>query len=328
MAIKKKSKHFLFHFLLKEFRHAKLKYGHFLVAVSGGKDSIALLALLIELKSVIFQKLSVVHVHHGSHYKQQKKFQDTALKVVKNFCQKNNIDFYTNKKKPTKENHSEDFLRKYRYKIFNYYFKKISADYLLLAHTADDLLETRLFRLIRGTSTQGLLAMSFKNQHLIRPLLKISRLQIESYIKKSKLKFSEDPSNHSVSANFRSWLRLKWLKPLENKQPGSLKSLARSLDVITCLSKSREQSFLKKIQQSINGLYLCRDILLEFSYSEQSQIIAYYFRTNGFTNYGVSHIEEFIKQITSSKKRLTFFLLEKKWIGTQKTITFKDKKNN
>ena len=134
-----KSKHFLFHYLLKQFQSIELKDRHLLVGVSGGIDSMVLLSVLLEVKTVLNLNVSVVHVHHGAKDKLQKKFQNEAAEAVKNFCMENNISCYcntpvysVNADSLKKDDKGSDFslssvsneaeMRKYRYKVGSGFF--------------------------------------------------------------------------------------------------------------------------------------------------------------------------------------------------------------
>ena len=328
---KKKSGDMLFHFLLNRFRLEGVKNKHLLIAVSGGVDSVSLLALLLELKDALQLQLSVVHVHHHSRQKQQKIFQDKAIKMVQNLCQQNNICFYSNlssftadtKKQITKLNtvvhSSEAELRRYRYQIFKDIFKKSKADYLVLAHTANDLLETRLIRLIRGTGTQGLPAMVFKKGVLLRPFLSITRQQLTNYIKRRKWSWCEDPSNQLNQHSLRNWIRQSWLPLLEQKRPGSIKSFARSLELI---AQQRRSSHLESAAAESR---LRIDFLLELSYPDRQRVLAGYMRRQGLKNYSLSHIQELMKRLDSPQKTAIFFLLGKKWKITDSQLFFENK---
>jgi len=307
-----KSKHDLFHRLLKQLRKAKLTNKHFLLAVSGGLDSMTLLFLLLELKTLLKNKISVVHIHHGSAQKAQKKFQDQAAKMIKTFCTKHNIDFYSNKwvtknylipleevKKPISD--SEAHLRKYRYQLFALCMKQSLADNLLLAHNQDDLLETRLIRLIRGTGKQGLLSMSFKRGLLIRPFIQVSRATIKDYAKKRRLKWCEDPSNQSTDYSLRNWIRHEWLTLLEKKRPGSLKAMARSLELISEQAKEKQASIKMISQRLIKNQSLRIDLLQLFPLTTKKSIIAYYLKKQGVKNYSTSCIIDLLNKISTYK---------------------------
>ena len=323
-----KSQHYLFHYLLKSFRSAKIENSRLLCAVSGGIDSMSLLSLLLELKSSLNLKVSVVHVHHNSKEEKQKRFQDKAMNLVQTYCRNENIPFYVSQAKGDISDlslSSESQMRAYRYEVFSQVLKKSQSDFLVLAHTADDLLETRLIRLIRGTGDQGIMAMSFRKKNLLRPFINVNRSDIQDFAVKNKLQWEEDPSNRLYKDSLRNWIRHKWLKQLEKKRPGSLKTLSRSLEIMSKQAKN-QQKRIKNIYQQIsykNSLH--RDLLVKLSTPDIGKILAYYMFSQGLKNYSLSHVQELMKRLKSSKKKSTFYLLGKNWEINPQWISIKEK---
>ena len=310
--IPKKSKHFVFHHLLEEFRKYKLQELHLLVGVSGGLDSMTLLASLCELKSPLSLKISVVHVRHGAQNQAQKKFQNQARKKVEDFCQKNQLSFFEADPGEFEKKQNEAEMRTYRYQIFSQFLKESKAHFLVLAHTKEDLLETRLIRLIRGTGGQGLRAMTFNRQGILRPFIHLSRRYIKDYALASKLKWEEDPSNQSIDYSLRNWIRKKWLPQLEKVRSGSVETLARSLDLLVSLEEGQLVEEMENICQNlIRNQSLKRK--LPFLFEDQKKILAYYFKKQGFKDYRTSHILELLKQMSRPQKKFSFSLLGKTW---------------
>ena len=326
-----KSKHFLFHYLLKQFQSIELKDRHLLVGVSGGIDSMVLLSVLLEVKRVLNLNISVVHVHHGAKDKLQKKFQNEAAEAVKNFCMENNISCYCNTPVYSvnagslkTDGEGADFslssvfneaeMRKYRYKVLSHYMEKSEADFLVLAHTANDLLETRLIRLIRGTGEQGLKAMGFRKGKLLRPFVNINRSRIVDYSKKRKIKWCEDPSNRSSEYSFRNWIRNEWLPQLEKQRPGSIEAMSRSLSLIAYKANEDQQRVRKICHDLVKGQQLKRDsAFFVLPLEDKKKILAYYVKQQGLKNYRSSHIMELLKQMSRPQKEFTFSLMGKRW---------------
>ena len=301
----------IFHKVLKSLSAGLITNKHLLVAVSGGMDSMSLLNLLLELKNILKLKISTAHVHHGSLDTGQKSFQDKAFQTVKEFCQKQSVDFYPHKLSPGLKS-SEAFLRDQRYSFFKKILQKKKIDYLVLAHTEDDLLETRLLRLIRGAGAQGVTAMQFKKNNLLRPFLECSRAEIRQYAKSNNITWCEDPSNKNLKI-LRNWIRRSWLKALEKRQPGAMKSLARSLKLTAGQSLKEEKTIEELYNLTVFGPVLSRKSLAFLPEEDKKKILARYMRKHGFKNYSSFHIQEFIKQMDRPQKQFSFLLLGKKW---------------
>ncbi len=315
-----KMNHSLFHHVLNSLKAKKIKDKKLLIAVSGGVDSICLLYLFLELKNILNIELSVVHVHHGSQSKKQKKFQDQALSMVKQCCEKHKIVFYS-KILNIGVKSSEENMRQRRYYFFSECMKTSSSDYLVLAHTTNDLLETRLIRLIRGTGRQGLTSMILKKDKLLRPFINVTRQQVLDYANEKHLSWCEDPSNQSSEYSFRNWIRNNWLMNLEQKRSGALKTLAKSIELIvenSVEAQSRVEYLYNLVV--IDGV-VNRKSLQALSNKDKKEVLACYMHKQQFKNYSVFHIEELIKQLDRSQKRFTFSLLGKVWEVTPLWLT-------
>lgn len=166
----------------------------YVVAVSGGIDSMVLLDLVASLRETKHISLYVAHVNHNV---REASSADEAF--VEGVCKKLNIPF---KSITLQKNMSENFhskARDKRYAFFYDYAKEVHATKVLLAHHANDQIETILMRLVRGSSFIGYKGMSeitpYKDISLIRPLLKTPKSAIQNYQKKHNIAFVEDESN-------------------------------------------------------------------------------------------------------------------------------------
>src|SRR4051812_17485504 len=211
-----------------------------LLAVSGGLDSMVLLNVLHRLVNSCGLTLHVAHVHHGS--SSNSKYRDDAFNFVRRSAKNLDLPFWSNltATKQTPEpnpgidgasGESEASLRKFRFDVLEGIRARKHIDLIGLAHHRDDLLETRLLRLIRGVGPQGIQAMKLKQKHLLRPLLFVNRAHIEVYADEFAIEFLSDPSNKDVRP-LRNWLRHEWLPMLEAKRPGASETLSRSLGLL------------------------------------------------------------------------------------------------
>ena len=164
------------------------------VGVSGGQDSICLLFLLSEILKDKDIALEVVHVDHGL----RPSAHDEAM-FVKGICEKLDIPFHlaeadVKKYAELQKISTEEAGRKIRYDAYN----KVLGDRkgkIAIAHNANDNAETMLFNLIRGTSLNGLKGIRPVNGNIIRPLLCVTRKEIEEYISLNQIPYVTDESN-------------------------------------------------------------------------------------------------------------------------------------
>lgn len=171
-----------------------------LLGFSGGRDSVTLLELLLEAN---FSKITLVHLDHGL----RKESAADAGWVVQ--LAKSRALPAVTARVDVSDNASsqrigiEEAARQARLTFFSECARKYHSNKILLAHHADDQIETLLFRLLRGAGSIGLGAMPVSSYHsvgatlllMLRPMLGIWRSQIDAYVKGHQLDFREDNSN-------------------------------------------------------------------------------------------------------------------------------------
>ena len=167
------------------------------LGVSGGADSVALLEVLNELKEKYSLRLFVVHVNHGLREEAKEE-----AKYVESLCKERDIPFYLFNENVKELSEKmmigiEEAGRFIRYESFEKVSKEVNADKIAVAHNTNDLSETMLFNLFRGTGVKGLASISPKRGNIIRPLLCVQRNEIEEFLKERKISFCVDKSNYS-----------------------------------------------------------------------------------------------------------------------------------
>lgn len=185
------------------------------MGVSGGADSVAMLYLLQELASEWNLELQVIHVNHqlrGKESGEDAVFVEELANRLNIPFSLRTVDIYEglNKKKVSQE----DAARRARYKCFIEAAEEAGADKIAVAHNYDDVAETFLMRLIRGSGLKGLSGIwprrVIKSKVIIRPLIDCRRRDIRKYLKEKKIKFRRDSSN-SDTRYLRNKVRLKLL---------------------------------------------------------------------------------------------------------------------
>ena len=200
--------------------HKKMK--SMTVALSGGVDSVVLLHLLHQLQKRQNFTLKASHVHHGL-----SKNADKWVKFCEKLCKKLSVplDVHHIKLPQKKSLGIEGEARQLRYEKL----LQTKTDLVVLAHHEDDQAETFLLQLIRGAGVKGLSSMAHfdASRRLWRPLLNASRIDIEGYAKKHKLKWIEDESNQNIDFD-RNFIRSKVLAILKNRFNHIIKVISRS----------------------------------------------------------------------------------------------------
>ena len=199
-----------------------------IVGLSGGADSVC---LAYTLKKLGFRVLAV-HVQHG--IRGEESLRDAAF--AKKFCEENGIEFFIENidvpRKAEEEKLSlETCARNERYRIFNEYSLRFSAP-VAVAHNKNDQAETVLMHLIRGSGLNGLCGMKYKNKKIIRPLLDVSRGEIEAYLKENSVKFIFDSTNSDTDYT-RNKVRREVLPVLESMNSGALNNIAACASLLS-----------------------------------------------------------------------------------------------
>lgn len=163
------------------------------VAVSGGPDSMVLLNLLLQIKPKL--KIIVAHVNH-----KHRLASEEEADMVKKYSQKNGAIFEYMEITEYTDDNFHNYARNKRYEFFEKCLKKYNATYLLTAHHGDDLMETVLMRLTRGSNLKGYAGFApvieKENYTLLRPLISYTKAQIKKYATENDIPYRIDESNN------------------------------------------------------------------------------------------------------------------------------------
>lgn len=196
-----------------------------IVALSGGADSVALLAIL---KSLGY---NCIAAHCNFHLRGEESNRDESHAInISKELDINCITTHFNVDEYKKANgvSTEMACRDLRYQWFESLRKKYNAQAIAVAHHRDDDIETMFLNLLRGSGITGVAAMKWKNSHIIRPMLNISRQEIEAYLHDKKLTFVIDSTNLTDEFK-RNKLRNEVLPVLRDAFPNADEILMKSL---------------------------------------------------------------------------------------------------
>ena len=203
-----------------------------IVGVSGGADSVCLLRILLELKEVLALDVRCVHIEHGIRGEESRRDMD----FVKCLCQELNVplkiyEFDIPKRAAQTGMTVEEAGRYARYEAFNTELEACGADVIAVAHHLNDQAETVLFNMSRGSGLKGVSGMAPVNGRIIRPLLAVTREQIEEYLSKLGQEYCTDSTNKDVVYS-RNGIRQLVLPELERIVTGASEHIARAADEI------------------------------------------------------------------------------------------------
>jgi len=195
-----------------------LEYGDkIIIAMSGGPDSIFLYNLLKKIRDKMDIKIYFAHINHDLRGKDS----DGDEQFVINLGKADKVPTYT-KKVNIKEYaklsglSEEEAGREVRYGFFRELKDKLGATKVALAHNEDDLVETFMFRLIRGTSFKGLEGIPVKREFFIRPVLNYRKEKILKYLDENKIDYCIDKTNFKEIYT-RNKIRLNLIPSIEKE---------------------------------------------------------------------------------------------------------------
>lgn len=223
--------------------------------LSGGADSCAMVSILNRLKSVLDFTLICAHLNHG--LRGREALRDELFS--KTFAEKLGLPFYSrqvdvNALAEKLSLSLEDAGRKARYGFFSDLLKETGANKIATAHNKDDNAETILMHITRSSGIKGVCGILPERGNIIRPILNLSRTEIEDYCKESGIDYVTDSTN--LTADFtRNKFRLEILPLLREVNPAVTDALCRLGEAAT-LQQDFIQSTIHQIPRDIteNGV--------------------------------------------------------------------------
>lgn len=196
--------------------------GRYLLAVSGGRDSMALLDAWTSSRD---DAVAVASFDHGTGIAARH-----AIELVERECERRGIGVLLGsgrgpepRVKPRRRvlaplaALSEEALRSSRWEFLNGWAREVGAT-IVTAHTEDDQVETVFMRILRRTGTRGLAGM-YAPSPVVRPLLGVTRADVDAYVREAAVKYVDDPTNVSL-AYFRNRVRHELLPAIREVHPG------------------------------------------------------------------------------------------------------------
>lgn len=234
-------------------KHLLNKEEKIVAGISGGADSVCLLLLLKDILGS--NQIIAVHINHG--IRGEEAYRDEEF--VRELCERHNIQLEIRRLDVpcfAKENKisEEEAGRMLRYKVFEEIRKNENGTKIAVAHNANDVAETFLLNLSRGSGITGLTGIKIKNDNIIRPLIKTSREEIEQIVEYYGESFVTDSTNNSLVYS-RNRVRNKILPELEEINAGAMKHINEAADKL-----SRIEGYILRESKKAYGKYVdCRE---------------------------------------------------------------------
>lgn len=272
------------------------------IGCSTGPDSMALLDMLLKIRNKYNLSIIVAHVNHNV---RKESFEEAEF--IKEYCEENNLVCES----MIIENYGDDNFhneaRNIRYNFFENLVHKYEANYLMTAHHGDDLVETILMRIVRGSNLSGYLGfksvVNMDGYYIVRPLIYYTKAELEEYDRENNVKYYIDSSNSKdkyTRNRYRKYV-LPFLK--EEEKDVHLKFLKFSntlLEANKFIDKARDRA-LNRVME--NDKILIDKFLLEDSYIQRE--ILYYLLSEFYQDDLIllsdRHINLILDLINSSK---------------------------
>ncbi len=234
-----------------------------LIAVSGGADSVALLVASSRIAHRLNLRIEAVNCNF--HLRGEESDRDSAFTA--SICERigvplHRIDYDVEKyMKEHPDVSTEMACRNLRYKDFYRIKDERKLDRIAVAHNTDDDIETMMLNMLRGSGSRGLKGMDMDTGRIIRPLLSVSRKEIEEYLESRGQDYITDSSN-LTSAYRRNFIRREILPLLENRWQNARKSLSKTVTILKEENDIIETHYKKQLER------LCPDANTLLVYSE------------------------------------------------------------
>ena len=275
------------------------------VGVSGGADSVALARILIKL----CYDVTIAHLNHNLRGKES----DADAQFVTDLAKAWNVPIVTCKISIPKKGNLENNARNLRYEFLEKVRQAKKAQYIAVAHHADDQIESILMHIQRGAGLRGLCGMNLVTNNIIRPLLMLHKKDITDYLDSEKLTYRTDGSNFNLKFK-RNYLRHVAIPRLkENCEDIETKLLHLSQFAKIRIRKAEKQAKIW-INKNFNNSEFGRTSFLKLSDSVQSEVLFMLIGYDDVYSSAIKELKELItKGITGKQKIIGQFTVRSQY---------------
>ena len=289
------------------------------VGYSGGPDSTALLHLLY---SNDISNIEAIHINHNLSRKSAE-WEDHCKQTSKKLgipCHVESVEIKID------GDGLESAARKARYKVFTKYLKE--GDQILLGHHSNDVAETFLLRLFRGTGVDGLESLNVKrgvgDGYLVRPLINLTKEDIMMYLRENNISYIKDESNDEQEQD-RNYIRNNIIPSIEQRWMKASSRISNTSEFIRIKNQSYEILLEEKFEHLISKKIQVKD-LREIDEPFVVDIIRYSIRKQSIAMPSKKVIEEILKTFIQSnpgpKSLVSWTRADKDQVGGE--ICYKD----
>jgi tRNA(Ile)-lysidine synthase len=254
--------------------------GKYVIAVSGGVDSMVLLDALRQLDGI---KLVVAHFDHGI-----RPDSEEDRKLVQRVAAQHRLPFVFTEGQ-LGPNTSEATARRARYEFLREVQRVSNARAVLMAHHQDDLIETAIINLLRGTNRRGLTSLK-NHESLKRPLLHLTKRQIRAYALSHHLEWREDSTN-ADTAYLRNHIRHRIVPKLTITQRQQLTELLAGADAI---NQELEKHLVNYLHMQPALDVLDRLMFIRLPHNVAREVMATWLRQRGLSQFDRVTLERLV----------------------------------
>lgn len=267
------------------------KPGSYVVAVSGGVDSMALLHMLyMEALKDRDWKMTVAHLDHGMRSNSAE-----DRKLVQAIARQYDLPFVY-KEAWLGEGASEAAARKVRYMFLGTVARASGAEAVITAHHQDDVLETAIINMLRGTKRKGLTALSSRDG-LVRPLLQVTKAELISYAQQQGLDWHEDETNIDVNY-LRNYVRHNLLPQFDEAKR---KKLLGHIDNLSKVNTELDDLLMDNIDEHLSDNGLNRSWFNQLPHEVAREVLASWLRANDIRGFDSKTLERLVVAAKVSK---------------------------
>ena len=241
------------------------------IGCSAGPDSMALVDMLLKIREKYRLSLIIAHVNHN--VREQSLIE---AEYMKKYCEENKLLFETMTILEYGDDNFENEARNIRYNFFESVVLKYNANYLMTAHHGDDLIETILMRIVRGSTLKGYSGFSRivqkDNYTLVRPLITVTKAELEDFDKRNNIWYAIDSSNNEDHYT-RNRYRHNVLPFLKKEEPNVHKKFLKYSKTLLENNEFIENEANKYFNKVFNNGNLNIDKFIQLEKVLQSKII-------------------------------------------------------